>query len=857
MFIDKSEKHKKLVALNMRTRFFLLITALFFAVNMQAQSNFIRTFDSFNSNFSELMTSDDGNFIVLFNHSVDSMAYPTYPEIWKVDASGEPLWKIEFTEDTSGYLFYLFKLEDGTFLVRRSSYIENSIIHFNSDGEILTTYPFTLTGSFGPQHKGWFPNGDFLIIESDTYVLGDTEYEVNTMRITPEMDTVWVFEREVIHSINADPRVFMLDDGFLEVWYDHTYIWADIDSFQMHNYVEKYNFDGELLWSRMDTDTYTVKVIPDGSGGYYSIEGYQYLSHSSDDYLSLGLKHFNADGELLFAEFHPDLINEYSVGFYKHSGGLDILSQWGGGGWMNDSLIQFHRFDNAGILLETVNLGLITLTPIRKTTRTLDGGYLITASFKLNEIGSESLPMLIGIDSLGSLGYSVVSGKTYMDVDESGTYNTGDIILKDRYVKTDSLDYWAVSNYEGNYKFFIYDSAAVQLQTVPDSIEYYTIEPYLGYELFPNLESDSINNNDFRFIADTFLVDLQTELVLSGAHPVFGASGYISVYNAGTLPATNVYVKLYNDTLYQSFEYGSPEYEEFNSDFTLWIIDTIQVLSGTGPSFQILIPTDWTLLGDTIHARSEVWCDIIDYTPLNNTDTTFKLVTSSYDPNQITAEPAGETEWGYVDPETKQLVYLIEFQNNGNDTADLVVVIDTLPKEIIPGEILILGSSHSYTLQIEEPGILKWTFNNIQLVDSATNEAESKGYVLYKANLIDSLPLGTRFGNTAFIYFDVNPPIITNTAYTTLDEYIPLPIDNDLANASFRIYPNPASDFVFLETDVANWYSMSNFQGQLIQEGSLQQGLNRIDLKNVGQGLYTIQLINEKNTEGDWLYIFK
>jgi hypothetical protein len=820
---------------------------------MQAQSNFIRTFDSFNSNFSELMTSDDGNFIVLFNHSVDSMAYPTYPEIWKVDASGEPLWKIEFTEDTLGGLYSLFKLEDGTFLVRRSSYIENSIIHFNADGEILTTYPFTLTGSYGPLHKGWFPNGDFLIIESDTYVLGDTEYEVNTMRITPEMDTVWVFESEGVHALDANPRVFMLDDGFLEVWYDYAYP-SDPDSLEMYNYVEKYNFDGELMWSRMDTDTYTFRAIPDGLGGYFSIEGYQYISYASDDFLSLSLKHFNSDGDLLFETFHPDLLNDYSVGFYKHSGGMDIITQNTSYG---DNLIQFHRFDNEGILLESVDLGLTTLTPYRSTARTPDGGYLITARFLLNEIGSESLPMLVGIDSLGSLGYSVVSGKTYMDVDESSTFNTGDIILKDRYVKTDSLDYWAVSNYEGNYRFFIYDSAALQLQTVPDSIEYYTIEPYLGYEIVPNLESDSINNNDFWFIADTFLVDLQTELVLSGAHPVFGASGYISVYNAGTLPATNVHVKLYNDTLYQSFEYGSPDYEEFNSDFTLWIIDTIQVLSGTSPSFQILIPTDWTLLGDTIHARSEVWCDIVDYTPLNNADTTFKLVTSSYDPNQITAEPAGETEWGYVDPETKQLVYLIEFQNNGNDTADLVVVIDTLPKEIIPGEILMLGSSHSYTLQIEEPGILKWTFNNIQLVDSATNEAESKGYVLYKANLIDSLPVGTRFGNTAFIYFDVNPPIITNTAYTTLEEYIPLVSDNVHTPSLFAVYPNPASAYVFIEANFASHYNISNLQGQLIQQGYVEKGLNRINLDNLSQGVYTIQIADHNNVVSEWLYVFR
>ena len=64
--------------------------------------------------------------------------------------------------------------------------------------------------------------------------------------------------------------------------------------------------------------------------------------------------------------------------------------------------------------------------------------------------------------------------------------------------------------------------------------------------------------------------------------------------------------------------------------------------------------------------------------------------------------------------------------------------------------------------------VLEFTFNNILLPDSTTNERESHGFVFFDLDAPKNLPPGTRIENTAAIYFDYNKPIITNTVLNTI-----------------------------------------------------------------------------------------
>lgn len=142
-------------------------------------------------------------------------------------------------------------------------------------------------------------------------------------------------------------------------------------------------------------------------------------------------------------------------------------------------------------------------------------------------------------------------------------------------------------------------------------------------------------------------------------------------------------------------------------------------------------------------------------------------VFASYDPNDKAAIPRGFGENSEIEKDWP-LHYTIRFQNTGNDTAFLVVLRDTLSESLDWGSLKVHGASHSYSYQLFSNGELKISFENILLPDSTTNLAGSQGFVTYSILPKTNLEIGTRIENRAGIYFDFNPPIITNTVFHTI-----------------------------------------------------------------------------------------
>lgn len=143
--------------------------------------------------------------------------------------------------------------------------------------------------------------------------------------------------------------------------------------------------------------------------------------------------------------------------------------------------------------------------------------------------------------------------------------------------------------------------------------------------------------------------------------------------------------------------------------------------------------------------------------------------TAAYDPNDKTPSPTGWTEQHLIDNRT-ELEYRIRFQNTGNDTAFTVVLVDTLSALLDPAGIRPGASSHPYAFDLSGQGVVRFTFPNIMLPDSATNEAASQGFVQFRISQQPGNPIGAVIENTAHIYFDFNAPIATNTTWHTIGE---------------------------------------------------------------------------------------
>ena len=168
-------------------------------------------------------------------------------------------------------------------------------------------------------------------------------------------------------------------------------------------------------------------------------------------------------------------------------------------------------------------------------------------------------------------------------------------------------------------------------------------------------------------------------------------------------------------------------------------------------------------------------------------------VVASYDPNnktvsavQVPVDVLDETE----------LIYTVHFQNLGNIGTDFIAVRDTLAMSLDPASVRVLTSSHPYTWQIEDGRILVFHFNPIRLAPAATDSLHSQAFVQFAAQLKAGLQVGDEIANTAHIYFDFNPAVVTNTVFTAI-QVVSTFEPARLAQA-LDIFPNPAGSAVTL-----------------------------------------------------------
>jgi uncharacterized repeat protein (TIGR01451 family) len=207
--------------------------------------------------------------------------------------------------------------------------------------------------------------------------------------------------------------------------------------------------------------------------------------------------------------------------------------------------------------------------------------------------------------------------------------------------------------------------------------------------------------------------------------------------------------------------------------------------------------------------------------PLASTDC--HTVLNAFDPNDKQAFPIGVDGDHLIEPNTT-LDYQINFQNTGTAAAQTVVLRDSLSAWLNPATLRMGAASHPYTWRLSGPGVLEIRFDNINLPDSNSNEAASHGFVLFKiAQQIDN-PLGTVIQNTAEIYFDVNPAVVTNTVFHTIGldflEVVAVEEPNGMP-IHVSIVPNPTAESAVISFDKTGTgqqtFLLFNSAGQQVQ----------------------------------------
>ena len=248
-------------------------------------------------------------------------------------------------------------------------------------------------------------------------------------------------------------------------------------------------------------------------------------------------------------------------------------------------------------------------------------------------------------------------------------------------------------------------------------------------------------------------------------------------------------------------------------------------------AFNIVLATDtYAVIGSTICITVNV-STAVDINLANNTLSQCFQVVNSYDPNAKEVYPK------YISRNGDWLTYTVHFQNTGNDTAYDVIVRDTLSSFVDANSFQFLASSHEKKIIQIKGNAVAITFPNINLVDSATNPAGSQGWFQFKVKTKSTLPLLTNINNTAFIYFDFNPAIKTNTATTVVE---PLGI-NETENASvLQLYPNPNNGSFTLHTtnQIGQAWQLTDVLGRPMAQGVIEKEYELIQLKGSNAGVY-------------------
>jgi uncharacterized repeat protein (TIGR01451 family) len=235
-----------------------------------------------------------------------------------------------------------------------------------------------------------------------------------------------------------------------------------------------------------------------------------------------------------------------------------------------------------------------------------------------------------------------------------------------------------------------------------------------------------------------------------------------------------------------------------------------------------------------------------DCSTVNNAGSLLQLVGNSYDPNdKLVARPASTVQTvgdpvsslHYATQET--LTYTIRFQNTGTAPAQNIYIIDTLDADLDWSTLTLVEATHNIQVINLGNGVIRFEFPSIWLADSTTNEPESHGHLVYRITENATATVGTEIENTAYIYFDWNAPIITNTTYNI--NVIGEDGLTENKELNVKVFPNPAIQSVSISCEGDFDYQLVDLSGRIISSGSATDS-ESISISNAAVGIYQLNV---------------
>ena len=455
-------------------------------------------------------------------------------------------------------------------------------------------------------------------------------------------------------------------------------------------------------------------------------------------------------------------------------------------------------------------------------------GYFInTADFNPDPLVSNTLTSFAGagavfVSQLSRTNH--ISGNAFIDVNNDGIRQSTESPFPYRVIKaqTNALEFFGIADTDGQYDMYVdTGNYTISLPYVPP---YYTSTVATHTATFNTAIGGYDSLNNFPVFPTPGMNDLSVNVYSSGRpRPGSNVMEVISYRNTGTTTLTgSVTLRHASALVYQQ---SSPVATTYSNPLLTWNFTNLKPFESGTIYVTFSVPT--TVTGGTVlNNLATIYPVAGDQTTSNNQDSALSTVVASYDPNDKSVAPAGPVSTTFIAAPSTYLDYIVRFQNTGTDTAFLVVITDTLQNTLDIKTLKIMGSSHPFSVGMEKGNMLRFTFDNILLPDSTTNELLSHGFIAFRIKPFTTLTAGTFIRNKASIFFDYNSAVTTNETETQILSVLPISLtDFDITVAAdckqvlvkwSTAYEINNSFFTIEKSyDAINWLTVTTINGAM------------------------------------------
>ncbi len=354
--------------------------------------------------------------------------------------------------------------------------------------------------------------------------------------------------------------------------------------------------------------------------------------------------------------------------------------------------------------------------------------------------------------------FGKLSFANFYDLNEDGIYQSNEPLIPDARIYVPTLGYFIGGTQDRvSTKFFPFGSYQIQSQTISNWQNTTNSPRYIDFDF--NAGCDTLY---FGYSPSVQVASMINTLASPAARCNEFVKFTAAAKNAGTSFIPNGILWVEIDPNVNSFNFiETPDHQDGTHKFG-WNFENLP----PGHSFEQCInmkipdPLDFPI-GDKLKFKTNTEFEGTNGSQSSTEFVYEPIVRCSYDPNDKLINPSRTGDYVLFDEE---LIYTVRFQNTGNDVAYDVRIEDEIDPNLDLSTFRILGSSHYEVLSTSiEDRLITFNFRDIFLPDSTADKQGSNGHVMYAIKQLNSLNEFTPIENTASIFFDLNPPVITNT----------------------------------------------------------------------------------------------